>query len=140
MPKQHAVSPVRKTLPAVIAVLSMTLFIGFAVLALGLNALFNRNVSVAQAASQSGSQLTTDQATIQDLQNAISQYQAREVQYQSELQQAADQISQINQQNQQYQQLVQALQNAGVIQIMPDGRVFVSHGTGFSSGSDNGGE
>jgi len=133
MQKTLTVSPIRKTLPALVAALSMTIFLAVAVLAFGLNALFNQNVSVAQAAPQTDPQVAADQATIQDLQNSITQYQARETQYQNELQQAADQINQINQQNQQYQQLMQALQNAGVIQITADGRVFIPRGSGFTS-------
>jgi len=132
MQQNHAVSPIKKTFPALVAGLSMTVFIGLAIIALGLNAFLNQNVSVAQAANQSDSQAMADQSTIQDLQATISQYQEHEIQYQGELQQAADQINQISQQNQQYQQLIQALQNAGIIQITPDGQVFVSRGQGFS--------
>ena len=131
MQKKHPVSQTQKTLPALFAALSMTVFIGVAILAFGLNALSNQNVNVTQAAAQPDSQVVVDQATIQDLQATISQYQAREVQYQSELQKAADQISQ---QNLQYQQLTQSLQNAGVIQITPDGQVFITRGAEVRSG------
>lgn len=131
-PKQP-VSQIRKTLPALVAALCMTVFIGVAILAFGLNALFNQNVSPVQAAAQPDSNISAVQTTNQDLQATISQYQAREAQYQSELQQAADQINELNQQNLQYQQLVQTLQNAGVIQITPDGQVLVSRGSGFPS-------
>jgi len=134
MQKKHPVSQTQKTLPALFAALSMTVFIGVAILAFGLNALSNQNVNVTQAAAQPDSQVVVDQATIQDLQATISQYQAREVQYQSELQQAADQINQISQQNLQYQQLTQSLQNAGVIQITPDGQVFITRGAEVRSG------
>jgi uncharacterized protein YlxW (UPF0749 family) len=133
MQQNHTVSPIKKNFPALVAALGMTVFIGLAIIALGLNAFFNQNVSAAQAANQPASQAIADQSTIQDLQATISQYQARETQYQGELQQAADQINQIDQQNQQYQQLIQGLQNAGVIQITPDGHVFISRGQGFSS-------
>ena len=132
MQQNHTVSPNKKTFPALVAALSMTVFIGLAVIALGLNAFFNQNVSVAHAANQPDPQTIADQSTIQNLQATISQYQQRENQYQGELQQAADQNNQISQQNQQYQQLVQALQNAGILQITSDGQVFVSRGQGFS--------
>ena len=137
MQNHKPVSPIKKIFPAVLATLGMTVFIGLAFLALGLNALFNPNVTVAKAAAQSDPQLTTNQATIQDLQAMISQYQDRETQYQKELKQAAAQIDQANQQNQQYQQLFQSLQNAGVIRISQDGRVFIGPGAGFQSGSDD---
>ena len=130
---RHTVSPIGKTLPALVAVLIMTVFIVVAILAFGLNAAFNQDVNVPQTATQPVSQDVVNQATIQDLQATISQYQEREAQYQSELQQAADQINQISQQNQQYQQLTQALQNAGVIQITPDGQVFITRGAGVRS-------
>jgi chromosome segregation ATPase len=115
----------------------MTVFLGLAFFALGLNALFNPNVSVAKAAAQSDPQLNVNQAKLEDLQVAISKYQDRETQYQKELQQAADQIDQVNQQNMQYQQLIQSLQNAGVIQITQDGRVFITSGEGFQPGFDD---
>jgi len=136
MRKNYPNSPVRKTLPALVATLCMTVFIGLAILAFGLNALLNQNVSVAQAAGQPDSLSAADQVANQDLQAIISQYQEREAQYQEELQQAADKIDQVNQQNLQYQQLFQLLQSAGVIQITSDGRVFVSRGAGFRSGGD----
>jgi hypothetical protein len=133
MQQNHTVSPNKKTFPALVAALSMTVFIGLAVIALGLNAFFNQNVSVAHAANQPDPLAIADQSTIQDLQATISQYQQRETQYQGELQQAADQVNQLSQQNQQYQQLIMALQNAGIIQITPNGQVLVSRGSGFSS-------
>ena len=133
MQQNHTISPIKKTFPALIAALSMTVILGLAVTALGLNAFFNQNVSVAHAANQPDPQAIADQSTIQDLQATISQYQQRETQYQGELQQAADQVNQLSQQNQQYQQLIMALQNAGILQITPDGQVFVSRGSGFSS-------
>ena len=134
MQKTLTVTPFKKTLPAWLAALSMSLFIAVAFLAFGLNAFFNRNISITKPANQPDSQASADQVTIQELQATLSQYQAREAQYQNELKQAADQNNQANQQNQQYQQLVQALVNAGVIQITQDGRVFISRGSGFPSG------
>ena len=130
MQKNHRASPIRKTLPALVAALSMTVFIGLAILGVGLNAFFNHNVALAQSATPTDSTLVVSQGTIQDLQTTISQYQAREAQYQDELKQAADQINQISQQNLQYQQLFQALQNAGVIQINSNGQVFIARGAG----------
>jgi len=139
MQKTLTVSPLRKTLPAYVAALSMTAFIGVVFLAFGLNALLNHNTTVTRSAPQPDTQASADQATIQGLQAAITLYQSRETQYQTELKQAADQINQMGQQNQQYQQLVQALVNAGVIQITQDGRVFISRGAGLQSGSGDDG-
>lgn len=138
MQNRQPLSPAKKTLPALVAAVSMSIFISLAVLAFGINALFNQNVSVAQAAGQSDPAVATNTTTIQDLQATISQYQERENQYKTELQQAADQINQANQQNLQYQQLFQALQRAGVIQITSDGQVFISRSPGFSPGFDDG--
>jgi uncharacterized protein HemX len=134
MQKNYSVSTSRRILPALIAALSMTVIIGLAILAFGLNALLNQNLSVAQAASQPDTEVATDLTTIQDLQAIMSQYQVRETQYQSELQQAAEQINEISQQNLQYQQLFQALQNAGLIQLTSDGRVFISRNAELPSG------
>jgi septal ring factor EnvC (AmiA/AmiB activator) len=130
-------SPTRKILPAVFATLGMTAFIVIALFAVGLNALVNQNVSVAKAAAPAETQVSDSQATAQNLQATISQYQNRETQYQDQLKQAADQISQLNQQNQQYKQLFTALQNAGVIQITQDGRVFVNPGAGLRDSDDD---
>ena len=120
----------QKQWPAIVAALSITLIVGLTILALGLNALFNTNVVPAKAASLTDQTSRADQATIDQLQSLVDQYQARETQYQTELQQAADQLSQSNTQVQQYQDLITALQNAGVIQISPDGWVFVGRGAG----------
>jgi hypothetical protein len=137
--------------PAILAALAMTSIIGLAILALGANALLNRNVVPVQAASlpdQSLSvdqaildQASVDQATIDQLQNLVEQYQARELQYQTELQQAADQLDQTGAELQQYQGVVNALQDAGVIQITQDGRIFLSRaasgGGEHESGDDD---
>jgi uncharacterized protein YlxW (UPF0749 family) len=133
MQQKRPLTPIRKTLPALVAALSMTGIIGLAILAFGLNALYNQNISSAQAAAQPVSPTIAGQVENQDLQTLISQYQEREAQYQSQLQQAADQINEISQQNLQYQQLIQALQNSGVIQITQDGQVLLSRRAGFTS-------
>ena len=121
----------QKRWPAFLAALLMTAVIALAILALGANALLNRNAIPVQAAnlsdqSSSVGQVTVDQASIDQLQSLVDQYQARELQYQSELQQAADQLDQTNAQLQQYQGLVSALQESGIIQISQDGRVFLN--------------
>ncbi|MGW8227077.1 MAG: hypothetical protein ACWGOY_15150 [Anaerolineales bacterium] len=120
-----------KHVAAIAAALVMTLLIGGAVLAFGVNAILNQNfTTTAQAAGLTGvdtaiSQAASDQALIDQLQAQISEYQAREAQYQTELKDAADQINQLSLQGQQSQALISALVNAGVINITSDGRVFI---------------
>jgi hypothetical protein len=128
-------SHLRKTLPAFTAALGMTALIGLCILAFGVNALLNRNTVPVQAAPQTGAAQTAQDPSLQTLQDQITQYQAREAQYKTQLQQAADQINQLTTQNQNYQNLVNYLQNAGLIQISPDGRVFLNR----NSSSDDGG-
>jgi hypothetical protein len=122
--------------PAILAALVMTAVIGFLIVGLGINALFNNNVATAQAVGLPDPSLSVDRATIDQLQSLIEQYQTREVQYQTEMQQAADQLNQTNAELQRYQDLVAALQNSGIIQITADGRVFV--GRGLSGERQNG--
>jgi uncharacterized protein YlxW (UPF0749 family) len=124
-----------KHIPAVLAALGMTLVVGIAMFALGLNALINNGgsqVKDAPALAQVSSSATVDQANLQKLQGLISQYQTRENQYQTELNQAAQKLDQANAQIQQdqaqlqqYESLLMALQNAGVIRITSDGRVLL---------------
>ena len=117
-------SHLHKTIPAFAAALGMTALIGLCLLAFGVNALLNRNTVPVQAAPLDSQPQAAPGATLQQLQEQVAAYQARETQYQSQLQQAADQINQLTQQNQQYQNLVNSLQDSGVIQITQDGRVF----------------
>ena len=125
-----------KHIVALFAAGIMTIMIAAVMLAFGVNAILNPNgITIAQAAGpdsaiNSGGDATA-QTTIDQLQAQISEYQSREAQYQNEIQNAADQINQLSQQNQQYQALLNALQNAGVIQITSDGRVFLPNA--FSS-------
>jgi peptidoglycan hydrolase CwlO-like protein len=120
-----------KNIAVLTAALAMTIFISVAVLAFGVNAILNQNgTTTAQAAGltsteATSSQAASDQALIDQLQAQISEYQSREAQFQSELSNAADQINQLNQQTQQYQFLFNELQNAGVIGVTRDGRVFI---------------
>jgi uncharacterized protein YlxW (UPF0749 family) len=67
---------------------------------------------------------TAEEAQIQQLQNLVSQYQARETQYQNELNTAGQQLQQANDQIRQYQMVLTALQNSGYIQI-EDGQIFI---------------
>lgn len=149
MTTQASTSHLRKTMPAITAALFMTAVIALVILSIGVNALFNRNTVPLNASAASpqdaaalnataGSAATSQDATVQQLQSLVNQYQSRETQYQTQLQQAATQINQLTQQNQQYQNLINALQNAGLIQITQDGRVFLNRNN-RSGGDDNGG-
>jgi len=114
----------KKHIPALIAAFAITAIVGVLMLGLGANALFNKNVITAQAASSDNS-INLDTATPEELKALIAEYQSREAQYQQELNQAADQINQANGQIEQYQSFIMALQNAGVIQINRNGQVTV---------------
>jgi sensor histidine kinase YesM len=131
-------STIQKQLPALAAALATSLVVGLAVVALGANALANANSTPLKGASGGAPAANGDQATIQQLQNEVSQYQAREQQYQTELNQAAQLLNQTQNRIQQYQSLINALQDAGVIQITQDGRVFLSGGLGIRSGPSGG--
>ena len=127
-------NPTHKHLAAFAAALVMTALIAVAMLAFGVNALLNPNTVAAAQAAELPAGVSSDQATIDQLQSRITEYQQREAQYQEEIQGATDQVNQLSQQNQQYQALLNALQNAGVIQITSDGRVFITANTpGFSA-------
>ena len=114
----------KKHVPALIAAFAITAIVGVLMLGLGINALTNKNVITAQAASLTDS-INLDDATPEELKALITEYQSREAQYQQELNQAADQINQANGQIEQYQSFIMALQNAGVIQINRNGQVTV---------------
>ncbi len=116
----------KKHIPALIAAFVMTALIGVVMLALGANALFNKQASSAEAAAAATEIVTPDALTADDLQALVAEYQVREGQYQAELTQAAEQLTQTNTELQQYQSLIAALQNAGVIQINANGQVMVT--------------
>lgn len=125
----------RNPWPALLAALGMTAVLGLAIAALGINALSNRNVVPKLEVAPADQFVSSDQATVGQLQELIAQYQSREQQYQLQLQQAADQLNAVESQLQQYQGLVGALQQAGIIQITADGRVLLGRG---AFGNDQG--
>lgn len=136
-------SHLRKTMPAITAALGMTALMAVCILSFGINALLNRNtvpIKASAASPQDAAALTgQDTQTLQQLQDQVTQYQAREAQYQTQLQQAANQINQLTQQNQQYQNLVNYLQNAGAIQITADGHVYLNRNFSPQGDSESGG-
>ena len=109
-----------KQLPAFFAAMLVTGFIVFAMIVTSANALMNKNGTVASNAPASVSASTNiNQAQIDQLQARIDEYQQREAQYQQLLQQDQQQI-------QQFQQFVFAMQQAGLIQIRPDGAILIN--------------
>jgi uncharacterized protein YlxW (UPF0749 family) len=110
----------KKQLPAFFAAMLVTGFIAFAMIVTSANALMNKNGSVASNDPAAISVTTnTNQAQIEQLQARINEYQQRETQYQQLLQQDQQQI-------QQFQQFVFAMQQAGLIQIRPDGAILIN--------------
>jgi septal ring factor EnvC (AmiA/AmiB activator) len=131
-----------KKLPAILASLLITACIALGMFTLGANALFNPNgVAAASAPSNNISanavsnasipagdanttQLKQLQALVAQYQQREQQYQQREQQYQDQLNQARQQLRQASQQVQQYQNVLEALQQAGIIQI-DNGQIFI---------------
>jgi hypothetical protein len=151
-----------RPLPAILAAAAITLMIGLAFVLLGANALLNPGIpllqspSDAQAAGPDNVAAATADTAGQP-QELAAQFQAREQEYQAREKQYADQIKQyqsreqqLNQQlqqavqqrdtaanqAQQYQQVLEALQQAGVIQISPNGQIFLSQPFGRHSDHD----
>jgi uncharacterized protein YlxW (UPF0749 family) len=113
----------KKQLPALLAALVVTGFIGLAMLAASANALLNRNGTVVsnEPAAASSANVSADQTQIEQLQARINEYQQREVQYQQMLDRDQKQI-------QQFQQLLLVMQQAGMIQIRDDGTILLNTG------------
>ena len=132
-----------KKIPAFVIALVMTLLVGTATLAVSANALLNRNIVPLQGSATVVQATSTDASNVQQLQDLVSKYQAREQQYQSreqqyqareqqynqELQQTAQQLNDARGQIQQYQSLLVALQSAGVISIDQNGQIFILQGS-----------
>lgn len=120
-----------KHFTALLAAFGMTAIVGVAMLGIGLNAMVNRNVvqtqsspsspTISQASAASSSQ-------IDQMQNLIQQYQARDQQYQSQLNAVLQELNQRNAQVQQFTQLLLELQNRGLILIQPDGTILIPRG------------
>ena len=124
---------------ALIGALVITFVIGAAMVLIGANVFFNKinlplNVSPSTTASMvvpAADGSIQDSASVQQLQNAIIQYQSREQQYQTQLNQAQQDIQQASSQIQQYQALIAELQQRGVITIGQDGAVSIRRRDGF---------
>ena len=119
----------KKQYSALLVAFAVTICMGAGMLLVSGSALLNKNgVPVADspaAATATAQVATAEQAQIQQLQSLVTQYQTREVKYQSELQSAGQGLQQANDQLRQYQMLLAALQNRGVITIDSNGRVGI---------------
>ena len=144
-----------KRVPALVAALVMTVLIGLCMLAVGVNAVFNPNTvpildapPSAAAASDSPNQVNSQasssqndslvqqyqarekqyQDQIQQLNNLVKQYQDREKQYQTQFSQANASAQQANQTAQQLQNILAELQRRGIIRVMSDGSIQIRRG------------
>lgn len=116
----------KKHVPALIIAFGMTALVAVAMIALGANALFNQNITSAEAAPAVTEIVIPEDASFDDLQAIITEYQTREAQYQAELTQAAEQLSEANGKVQQYEALITELQTMGVITMDANGQVTVT--------------
>jgi hypothetical protein len=124
----------RKQLLAFLAAILITGTIALSMFVVGTNALANQNGTTA---SNSAASVTTpgpassssDQAQIAQLQSLVTQYQAREQQYQTALNNDNAQLAQATSQIQMIQQLLAYLQQHGLIQIDSQGQIFVTGGS-----------
>jgi uncharacterized protein YlxW (UPF0749 family) len=119
----------KKQYTALLAAFAITICMGAGMLLVSGNALLNKNgVPVADspaAATATAEVKTAEQAQIQQLQGMVTEYQTREVKYQSELSTAGQQLQQANDQLRQYQMLLAALQSRGIITIDSSGRIGI---------------
>jgi len=119
----------KKQYTALLAAFAITICMGAGMLMVSGSALLNKNgIPVADspaAATATAEVKTAEQAQIQQLQGMVTEYQTREVKYQSELSTAGQQLQQANDQLRQYQMLLAALQSRGIITIDSSGRIGI---------------
>lgn len=119
----------KKQYTALLAAFAITICMAAGMLLVSGSALINKNgIPVADspaAATATAEVRTAEQAQVQQLQSMITEYQAREVKYQNELQTAGQDLQRANSQMQQYQMLLLALQNRGYISIDPAGQITI---------------
>lgn len=115
-----------KQITAYVAAGAMTVFTGVAMLAISGFSMFQPTAAshAGQTASNVQKAALATDPQVQQLQQTIAQYQARELQYQqtlaqaqTQLQQDQQQLVQEQQQLQQYQQLFLMLQQRGIITL-----------------------
>ncbi len=143
-----------KQIQALIAAFIVTVLVAAGMLAIGASALANSNTVPlldSPSADPAGANDTNtaqnrnaDSSQVAQLQDLVKQYQDREQQYQSRLDDALAQIKQYQSREQQYQSqldtatqqleqlqnLLTQLQRIGVIRISPDGTVQLGRGFG----------
>jgi biotin-(acetyl-CoA carboxylase) ligase len=117
-----------KHITALLAALGMTAIVGLALLGIGLNAMMNRNTVQTQDAPSSSTIQAASPAQVDQVQSLIQQYQARDQQYQSQLDTVIQELNQRNAQIQQFTRLLLELQNRGLIFIQPDGTILIPRG------------
>lgn len=115
----------KKQIPALIATILVISFLAIAMGATSVSALTNIN-GTPNSNNSSGTSLVSNQTQTDQFQARIVEYQQRELQYQqllandqSQIKQAADQVSQI-------QKLLFALQQQGLISIHNDGTISIN--------------
>lgn len=129
----------KKTFPAVVAALAITIC-----LAGGMFALNGGSLLGTASAAPVATQTVSDQVLNTDQSQLIAEFQAREAQYQAQITEAANQITAANQQIelanqqiQQYQALLTELQNNGLITLGSDGTVTINQQQDFSLFGDH---
>jgi uncharacterized protein HemX len=117
-----------KQISAMLAALLITVCVGAAIFAVGGVALLNRNGAAPANSQVQTSQISASSSSqdVQQLQQLVSQYQAREQQYKQQLDQANSQLQADQRQMQQVQLLLMALQQRGLITITNDGQVVIN--------------
>jgi hypothetical protein len=123
-----------KKLEALIAAMIITSLVGIAMVSIGINALLNPNstppgdspAGAPAAIAAAGFGQTQDQ--VAQLTELVAQYEAREQQYQAQLDEAGQRLSQAEGEVQQLRQVLVELQNRGVIRIGNDGTIQVFGG------------
>jgi len=111
-------------IPALITAFGVTVLLGIVMIALGANAFFKTNLINAKAATNVET-IDLASASPEEIQALIEQFQKREAQYQTELEQAASQINDANSQIAGYQSILGQLQALGVIQVNANGQISV---------------
>lgn len=119
----------KKQYTALLAAFAITICMGAGMLLVSGSALINKNgIPVADspaAATATAEVKSAEQAQTQQLQSLVTEYQARELQYQDELKSASQDLERANNQIRQYQMLLMALQNRGYITIDSSGQITV---------------
>jgi Tfp pilus assembly protein FimV len=108
-----------KNLTALITAFIVTALIGIILFGIGFNAMINKNTApIVDTPPANNTVQVSNQVQVKQLENSITQYQ-------SQLNQAIEQLNAQNAQIQQYQSLLQALVARGVIAIQQDGTITI---------------